>query len=211
MRYLLLGCSALAILVGTAATAEWRLLDHDQQPAPAALPSQPVAKVSGDRIYLAAQEQTHSPLAQGDGEVNSILNVPNKMTYGDFVWDDNGVPQGKVWIRVDLGSQIISVFRAGNEIGTAVILYGADKKETPRGVFPILARDKDHRSTIYDAAMPYTLRLTPDGVSIHGSDVRWGLATHGCIGVPIAFAKLLFQQAKKGDDVIIVDGTKQDS
>jgi lipoprotein-anchoring transpeptidase ErfK/SrfK len=110
-----------------------------------------------------------------------------------------------VWIRVDLESQIISVFRAGHEIGTAVILYGATEKQTPNGTFPILAKIKDHRSITYDnAPMPYTLRLTGDGVSIHGSDVRWGRATHGCIGVPVEFAHKLFDQASKGDQVVIV-------
>ena len=54
------------------------------------------------------------------------------------------------------------MFRSGHEIGTAVILYGADGLPTPTGKFPILAKLKDHRSITYDnAPMPYTLRLTP--------------------------------------------------
>jgi lipoprotein-anchoring transpeptidase ErfK/SrfK len=52
--------------------------------------------------------------------------------------------------------------------------------------------------------MPFTLRLTDDGISIHGSDVRWGAATHGCIGVPLDFAEKLFDQAALGDKVAIV-------
>lgn len=52
--------------------------------------------------------------------------------------------------------------------------------------------------------MPYTLQLTNDGVSIHGSTVRWGAATHGCIGVPLEFARRLFNQAKVGDEVTII-------
>ena len=86
-----------------------------------------------------------------------------------------------------------------------MILYGADEKETPDGVFPVIAKIKDHKSITYDnAPMPYTLRLTDDGVSIHGSDVRWGRATHGCIGVPIEFAQKLFGQVSKGDEVVII-------
>ena len=85
-----------------------------------------------------------------------------------------------------------------------MILYGADEKETPVGVFPILAKIKNHKSITYgDAPMPYTLRLTGDGVSIHGSDVRWGRATHGCIGVPVDFAHKLFDDVSKGDQVTI--------
>jgi lipoprotein-anchoring transpeptidase ErfK/SrfK len=52
--------------------------------------------------------------------------------------------------------------------------------------------------------MPYMLRLTDDGVAIHGSNVRQGRATHGCIGVPLGFAKMLFATASKGDPVFII-------
>ena len=74
---------------------------------------------------------------------------------------------------------------------------------TPRGRFPILAKLKDHRSSLYDAEMPYTLRLTSDGVSIHGSNVRRGAATHGCIGVPKDFAARIFQSVQPGDLVFV--------
>jgi lipoprotein-anchoring transpeptidase ErfK/SrfK len=134
----------------------------------------------------------------------SLLRVDRQMRYGDYVWDDEGVPAGPVTVRVDLRTQLLSVFRAGHEIGTAVVLYGADNMDTPLGDFPIMWKGKNHRSSIYDAPMPYTLRLTGDGVAIHGSDVRWGAATHGCVGVPTEFASRLFEQAKIGDVVSIV-------
>ena len=126
------------------------------------------------------------------------------MQYGDYRWNDQGVAPGPTWVRVDLNSQIISVFRSEQEIGTAVILYGADGLATPSGKFPIQAKLKDHWSQTYDAPMPYTLRLTADGVSIHGSNVRWGYATHGCVGVPTAFAAKLFDAVSVGDPVLIV-------
>lgn len=135
----------------------------------------------------------------------SLLNVRSPMIYGEYRWNEDGVPAGPIWVLVDLRQQLISVFRSGQEIGTSVILYGADKKPTPLGTFSILARFKDHRSGPYDAPMPYTLRLTPDGVSIHGSNVRWGSATHGCIGVPLEFAQRLFEQVRVGDPVVITN------
>jgi lipoprotein-anchoring transpeptidase ErfK/SrfK len=52
--------------------------------------------------------------------------------------------------------------------------------------------------------MPFMLRLTADGVAIHGADVRRGAATHGCIGVPTDFARRLFGAVKLGDPVVIV-------
>jgi lipoprotein-anchoring transpeptidase ErfK/SrfK len=96
------------------------------------------------------------------------------------------------------------VFRGGHEIGSAVILYGTDGKPTPTGSFTILQKDRNHYSRSYDAPMPYMLRLTNDGVAIHGSNVREGRATHGCIGVPLDFARQLFAVASKGDPIVIV-------
>ena len=156
---------------------------------------------------MLGQASVRQALAQGliDRPIKSVLNVPARMHYGDFRWDDGGVPAGPTWVRVDLDSQLLSVFRGGHEIGTAVILYGANSVPTPTGKFPVLAKLKDHRSATYDAPMPYTLRLTADGVSIHASEVRWGYATHGCIGVPAAFAAKLFDAIKVGDEVQIVE------
>ena len=73
-------------------------------------------------------------------------------------------------------------------------LYGTDGKPTPTGSFSILEKDADHYSHSYDAPMPYMLRLTNDGVAIHGSNVREGYATHGCIGIPPNFARLLVRR-----------------
>lgn len=166
--------------------------------------------VPADRIAV-PEASVREALASGliDRPIKSILNVPARMRYGDYRWNDEGVPAGPTWIRVDLKAQSISVFRAGHEIGTAVILYGADGMPTPTGKFPILAKIKDHHSTTYDAPMPYTLRLTADGVAIHASDVRWGRATHGCVGVPMAFAAKLFEASSRGETVLIVDGAKR--
>lgn len=149
--------------------------------------------------------------SKGAFSVKRILKIDHPLRHGDYVWDDAGVPAGPVVITIDLKAQTLSVFRAGYEIGVAVILYGATDKPSPLGTFPILQKDADHYSNLYDnAPMPYTLRLTNDGVAIHGSDVKWGKATHGCIGVPTAFARKLFRVAKLKDPVIITDGKMMD-
>ena len=175
--------------------------------APHAVTAAPVAKavLPAGRVRVPAASALQ---AERQGlilrPIATILAVPGRMQYGDYRWNEAGVPTGPVWVRVDLSSQIVSVFRGAHEIGTAVILYGADGLPTPIGKFPVMAKLKDHRSQTYDAPMPYTLRLTADGVSIHASNVRWGYATHGCVGVPEEFAAKLFDTVKVGDPVLIV-------
>ena len=194
------------LLGGTAAAG----LSLARQPQPAVAVKAAAPALPTDRIAL-PEASVREALATGliDRPIKSILNVPVRMSYGDYRWNEDGVPAGPAWIRVDLKAQTISVFRAGHEIGTAVILYGADGLDTPTGKFPILAKIKDHHSATYDAPMPYTLRLTADGVAIHASDVRWGRATHGCVGVPMAFAAKLFEASSRGEIVLIVDGAKR--
>lgn len=148
-----------------------------------------------------------SPAVAGDAmTLKRVLVVDGPFRHGDYVWDEEGVPQGEVIITVDIKAQTIAVFRAGYQIGAAVILYGADDYPTPMGTFPITQKKVHHISNIYNAPMPYMMRLTNDGVAIHASEVAWGNATHGCIGVPLAFAKLIFAQAKLGTKVIVTNG-----
>lgn len=189
-------------------------------PAPAAAVPAPVqAPAPAQRLAGTAPASVPPPPAQSVSalsqldryRVKRVLKIDGPLRHGDYVWDDRDVPDGPVFITVDMKAQTLSVFRAGYEIGVAVILYGATDKPTPLGVFPITEKDADHFSNLYDnAPMPYALRLTNDGVFIHGSDVKWGRATHGCIGVPTPFAKKLFGVAKIGDPVIMTDGKMMD-
>lgn len=187
-RWTLRGAAAVLIFLGVAA------LDAD----PGAV------RFVAPATRIVATPARPLPLEGAPQPVASLLAVPGKMEYGEFVWNDAGIGNGPLWVRIDREAQLISVFRGGDEIGTAVILYGAPDKPTPAGRYPILAKARDHRSSLYDAEMPYTLRLTGDGVSIHASNVREGRATHGCIGLPEPFARKLFDQAKVGDPVVIV-------
>jgi len=157
------------------------------------------------RIVYPAGQSPQLPLADGRSmAITSLLDISGPMRFGDYVWNAKDVPAGRIWVRVDLARQTISVFRAGHEIGSAVILYGTTNHPTPTGDFQIIQMAKQYRSRSYDAEMPYMLRLTADGVAIHASAVEEGFASHGCIGVPLAFARLLFEQAQRGDLVVIL-------
>lgn len=133
----------------------------------------------------------------------SLLIVPTVMRHGDFVWNDKGVPKGKTLIWIDLRRQMISAFRNGHEIGTSVIVYGAEDRRSPEGRFPILNKQLHYHSRTYDAPMPASLFITNDGVALHGSPMSSRRASHGCIGLPVGFAEKLFDASKVGDIVQI--------
>lgn len=138
--------------------------------------------------------------------VKRILTIDSPMRQGDYYWDETGAPEGQVVVTIDLAAQTLSIFRAGYEIGTAVIIFGAEEKPTPLGIFPITEKDAHHVSNLYGAPMPYMLRLTNDGISVHGSAVGAGYVTHGCVGIPTEFARKLFGAVKLGDKVIVSRG-----
>ena len=139
--------------------------------------------------------------------IKRILPIQGPLRYGDWHWDEAGVPAGPLVITVDLDARVLSVFRGGYEIAATAVLLGTTEKPTPTGLFPITQKDADHVSNIYDGApMPYMMRLTNDGVTIHGTKVENGYASHGCVAVPTPFAKKLFGITALGTPVYITRG-----
>ncbi len=179
------------------------VIEAPRGPAARMIPAEPVFESAP------APAPTPVTLASDDPFViKSILPIEGSIRYGDWFWDESAAPRtGKLVITVDLEARVISAFRDGHEIGTAVALLGTRKHPTPVGTFPILTKERHNVSEKYNnAPMPFTLRLTWDGIAIHGSPVLNGYASHGCIGVPDEFAAKLFAAAGRGDKVIITRG-----
>ena len=142
--------------------------------------------------------------------IKRILPIEGPIKYGQWFWNDKDVPQGPLVITIDLDARVLSVFRDGYEIGATAVLLGTDEHPTPLGTFPILAKERHNVSEKYgDAPMPWSLKLTGDGVAIHGGHaVELGWASHGCIGAPNGFMQKLYPMAQKGDQVIITRGKR---
>lgn len=116
----------------------------------------------------------------------------------DWVWRDDG-GDGPLSVVISLPDQRAYVYRGGTMIAVSSAATGRDGKETPTGVFPILQKQVYHRSNMYDSApMPYMERLTWDGVAIHGGSTPGYRNSHGCIHVPLAFAKKLYGATEVG-------------
>lgn len=203
----------LPLLDGDGVNAPASVSDAADAPAARGPAVRMIAREVVQPLPTAAPEPTITPTLAAITNKNpfvikSILPIEGSIRYGDWFWDESAAPKaGKLVITVDLDARVISAFRDGHEIGTAVALLGTQSHPTPLGSFPILTKEKDNVSEKYNnAPMPHTLRLTWDGIAIHGSPVMNGYASHGCVGVPDEFAAKLFAAAKRGDKVIITRG-----
>ncbi len=142
--------------------------------------------------------------------IKRVLPIEGAIRYGEWHWDDAGVAPGPLVITVDLHARVLSVFRGGYEIGAAAVMLGSPGHPTPTGTFPILTKERHNVSEKYNnAPMPWTMRLTWDGVAIHGgSTVERGYASHGCVAAPDEFVSKIYDIARVGDIVIITDGVQ---
>lgn len=194
------GFVALAAIAGVLVLAA-----SPDKPEPASLAE---AKLAAPKVAVAARPAA-VPASTLDEPfvIKRILPIKGAIRYGEWHWNDKDVPAGPIVVTVDLDARVLSVFRSGYEIGATAVLLGTSDKPTPLGVFPITQKDKDHVSNIYTGApMPYMQRLTNDGITLHGSDVALGYASHGCVGMPDDFAAKLFATTSLGDKVYITRG-----
>jgi len=107
-------------------------------------------------------------------------------------------------IYVDLSRQRATVYRNGVRIAVSTVSSGRDGYATPTGVFTILQKDADHRSNKYNnAPMRYQQRLTWDGIALHAGGLPGFPASHGCVHLPIGFARALFGITKLGATVVV--------
>src|SRR5271169_4856530 len=132
----------------------------------------------------------------------------NQLKKGEFLWMGEAVSTGPVVMVVSITEQRAYVYRNGILIGATTVSTGRPGHQTPTGVFTVLQKQKEHRSTIYDGApMPYMERLTWGGIALHAGGLPGYPESHGCIHLPSEFAQRLFDISPNGMTVVI--GTEQ--
>lgn len=123
---------------------------------------------------------------------------------GQWVWAPEIAPAGPLLVYVDLSRQVATVYRNGVRFAVSTVSTGKPGHETPTGVFTILQKDRNHHSSKYNnAAMPWQERLTWDGVALHAGGLPGYPESHGCVHLPMEFAKLLFGETGLGGTVIV--------
>ena len=150
-------------------------------------------------------------LAQGalKSAALELARQADQLKPGDWVLKPEIAPMGPVLVYVDLTRQRATVYRNGVRIGVSTISSGKDGHETPTGVFTILEKNVVHHSKTYDdASMPYQQRLTWMGVAMHAGNLPGYPASHGCVRLPMEFAKQLFELTPMGGTVVIAGGNE---
>ncbi len=105
---------------------------------------------------------------------------------------------------VSIKSQQVIFYDVDGWILRAPVSTGTTGRETPAGVFAVVEKNKDHHSSLYDDAwMPNMLRITWNGIALHGGPLPGYAASHGCVRMPFDFAEKVFDKAPMGMRVII--------
>ena len=105
---------------------------------------------------------------------------------------------------VSIKSQKVTIYDADGWILSAPVSTGTKGRETPAGVFAVVEKNKDHRSNLYDDAwMPNMLRITWNGIALHGGPLPGYAASHGCVRMPFGFAEKLFDKMRMNTRIII--------
>ncbi len=155
---------------------------------------------------LAQAHETQPPPVAG---VDAALVPPlDSLKPGEFSWTPERATAGQLVIVVSLPEQRAHVYRNGVRIGVTTVSTGTPEHPTPTGTFEILQKKEMNYSNLYNnAPMPFMQRLTWDGIALHAGKIPGYPASHGCVRLPIAFAKKLYGETERGMLVVIADET----
>jgi hypothetical protein len=167
-----------------------------------------IAAVAGAGLYVVAQGAA-VPFWGAKSSVSADTPI-DQLKKGEFLWMADVVSGGPVVMVVSITEQRAYVYRNGILIGATSVSTGRPGHETPTGVFTVLQKQKEHRSTIYDGApMPYMERLTWGGIALHAGGLPGYPESHGCVHLPSEFARLLFEISPAGMTVVIASDAKE--
>ncbi len=157
------------------------------------------------RLILALVATSVPAVAQ-DARGMAVERAVLMMQPGNHRWNDDPALPGPVSVVVSVPMQMAFVYRGAVLIGATTVSTGKPGKTTPIGEYTILQKRPFHRSNLYaNAPMPFMQRLTWGGVALHAGNLPGFPASHGCIRIPTAFAKALFEVTRLGGQVAVVN------
>ena len=152
----------------------------------------------------AAAVSVATPALANDTAV-AVETAATALQSNKYVWSDpaNAEP---VTIVVSIPQQRAFVYRGDALVAASAVSTGRTGNDTPTGIYPILQKNEKHRSNLYnDAPMPYMQRLTWGGIALHAGKNPGFPDSHGCVRLPMEFARKLFAITQKGTTVVVTD------
>ncbi|MFE2867634.1 MULTISPECIES: L,D-transpeptidase [unclassified Embleya] len=106
---------------------------------------------------------------------------------------------------VDLGRQVSWIQDGAKRVyGPVAIRSGRDGFETRTGLHKVYYRAKNHWSTLYDVAMPYS-QFFDGGIAFHAIDgsITSPPGSHGCVNMRPGDAQAYWGLLRTGDEVYV--------
>jgi lipoprotein-anchoring transpeptidase ErfK/SrfK len=157
-------------------------------------------------LFLVSTPMGSAHAADLTTTTTTSLSEETALRPGEFVWQPELAQDGAVEIVVSIPLQRAYVYRGGTLIGVTTVSTGRPGHSTPVGTFNILQKRREHYSNLYNnAPMPFMQRLTWGGVALHAGHIPGHPASHGCIRLPLAFARHLFGVTEMGGAVHVTN------
>jgi len=123
---------------------------------------------------------------------------------GQYLWRNVPESAGRERVVISLTDQLAYLYRGETLMAVATTSTGRMDKPSPTGIFTVLDKKPFYRSKKYDnAPMPWMQRIDQYGIALHGGYNPGYPASHGCIRLPVQFAKKLYALTDVGTPVII--------
>lgn len=158
---------------------------------------------------MAASESIDAQMAATDAAMNAHLDMmdafgTDSVEPGKYLWRDVPDSAGAERVIISLSDQLAYLYRGDTLMAVASVSSGRPGYDTPTGQFEILNKERMHHSKKYEnAAMPFSQFFTSYGAALHAGGNPGEPSSHGCVHLPPAFARKLFNITDVGTPVLI--------
>lgn len=178
----------------------------------------------GQNLFRYGQQGVHAA-RKLPGRVIGLFRSDGSFWYADEM-------QGRPSIQINLGEQMVYLYKGGHLAGGSPISSGSEGYDTRPGRYKVIEKDIDHKSSLYGdyedmygnvlmqnidnrkdrrppgarfegAKMYYFMRIY-GGVGMHQGYLPGYAASHGCIRLPGHMAEKFFHACPMGTPVTVV-------
>lgn len=156
-----------------------------------------------------ALETMEAKMQAGDAASQARIDMQwafglRRVKPGQYLWRNVPEDAGPERVVISLSDQLAYLYKGSTLVAVSTISSGRPGKDTPTGVFPILEKQRFHKSLKYEnAPMPFMQRIDKYGIALHAGHLPGVPASHGCVRLPGDFAAKLYNVTEVGTPVYI--------